>query len=50
VSITEENLDMEDEEDEMGCNHDESKDKENMLFAEPCQEGIKFGTFLVRVL
>jgi hypothetical protein len=40
VSITEENLDMEDKEDGMGCDHDKSEDKENMLFAEPGQEGI----------
>jgi hypothetical protein len=40
VSITEENLDMEDEGDEIGCDHDESKDKKNMLFTEPGQEGI----------
>ena len=40
MSITEENLDMEDEEDGMGCDHDEPEDEEDMLFAEPGQEGI----------
>jgi hypothetical protein len=40
VSITEENLNMEDEEDGMGHNHDEPENKEDMPFAEPGQEGI----------
>ena len=40
VSITEENLDMEDEEDGMGCDHDEPEDEEDMLFVEPGQERI----------
>ena len=40
VSITEENLNMEDEEDGMECDHDEPEDKEDILFAEPGQEGI----------
>jgi hypothetical protein len=46
VSITEENLNIEDEEDGMGCDHDgpdkpdEPGDEEEMPFAEPGQEGI----------
>jgi hypothetical protein len=46
VSITEENLNIEDEEDGMGCDHDEPDepdepgDEEEMPFAEPGQEGI----------
>jgi hypothetical protein len=43
VSTTEKSLNMEDEEDGMGCDHDESDepgDIEDMPFAEPCQEGI----------
>ena len=40
VSITEEDLNMEDEEDGMGCDHDEPEDKADMPFAEPGQEGI----------
>jgi hypothetical protein len=38
VSITEENLNMEDEEDGMGCDYDEPEVEEDMLFAEPGQE------------
>src|SRR5271155_1532994 len=34
VSITEENLSMEDEENEMACDHDEPEDEEDMPFAE----------------
>jgi hypothetical protein len=43
VSTTEKNSNMEDEEDGMGCDHDESYepgDEEDMPFAEPGQEGI----------
>ena len=49
VSITEENLNIKDEEDGTGCDHDELDrpgepdehgDEEEMLFAEPGQEGI----------
>jgi len=40
VSITEENLSMEDEENEMACDHDEPEDEEDMPFAESGQEGI----------
>ena len=40
VSITEENLNTEDEEDGMGRDHDEPEDKEDMPFAEPGQEGL----------
>jgi hypothetical protein len=50
VNITEENLDMEDEEDGMGCDHDEPEDEEDMPFAEPGQEGISVWDFLVSVL
>jgi hypothetical protein len=40
VSITEENLIMEDEENEMACYHDEPEDEEDMPFAESDEEGI----------
>ena len=40
MRITEENLNMEDEEDGTGCDHDEPEDEEDMPFAEPGQEGI----------
>ena len=40
MSITEENLNMEDEEDGTGCDHDEPEDEEDMLFAELGQKGI----------
>ena len=40
MSITEENLNMEDEEDGIGYDHDEPEDEEDMPFAEPGQEGI----------
>jgi hypothetical protein len=39
VSIIEENLDMEDKKDGMGCDHDEPENEENMLFAKPGQKG-----------
>jgi hypothetical protein len=40
VSITEENLNMEDEENGMGRDDDELEDEQDMPFAEPGQEGI----------
>ena len=49
VSITEDNLNIEDEEDKTGCDHDEPDgpgepdehgDEEEMPFTEPGQEGI----------
>ena len=39
-SSTEENSNMEDEENRMGPDDDELEDEEDMLFAEPGQEGI----------
>ena len=53
MSITEENLNIKDEEDGLGCDHDEPdgpgepdehRDEEEMLFAEPGQES-QLGTF-----